>query len=43
MFVDEANERGHTGSKSGGGWAFATSGVSTNAPKIKKTHFGFRS
>ncbi len=26
MFIDEANERSHTGSESGGGWAFSGSG-----------------
>lgn len=32
MFVDEANERSHSGSESGGGWAFSDSGSFGNLP-----------
>ena len=32
MFIDEANERAHSGSESGGGWAFDTKGNYGNIP-----------
>ena len=40
MFVDEANERSHTGSESGGGWAFDTSGsIGNSAPNNININF----
>ncbi|MCA9486128.1 hypothetical protein H6501_03000 [Candidatus Woesearchaeota archaeon] len=34
MFVDESNERSHSGSESGGGWAFNSSGYYETSPYV---------
>lgn len=40
IFVDEANERAHTGSESGGGWAFDTAGsIGILPPQVVNASF----